>query len=67
MPGIRVREGQPIEVILKIFKRQIERAGVITEVRNRQAFEKPSVKAKRKSIAAKKRLLKQIRRTRQYT
>ena len=67
MPGIRVREGQTIEIVLKIFKRQIERAGVITEVRNRQAFEKPTEKAKRKSLAAKKRLLKQIRRTRQYS
>ena len=62
MPGIRVREGESIEGALRKFKRQCERAGVVAEIRKRQAYEKPSVRSKRKALAARKRALKQMRR-----
>ena len=61
MPGVRVRDGEPIERVMRIFKKQIEKAGVIAEVRKREFYEKPSIKKKKKRIAANKRRLKQIR------
>ena len=61
MPGVRIREGDSIDRALKIFKKQVEKAGVISETRKRQHYEKPSVKKKRKAIAARKRLTKQLR------
>lgn len=61
MPGIIIREGQSIELALKLLKKQVEKANIIKELRNRRHFEKPSVKKKRKSEAARKRLAKQQR------
>lgn len=40
---IPVKEGENVERALKRFKRKFEKTGVIKELRNRQAFEKPSV------------------------
>lgn len=61
MPGIKVREGDAIDKILKIFKKQVEKAGVIADIRKREFFEKPSIKLKKKALAARKRRLKQLR------
>jgi len=61
MPGIKVRDGEPIEKALKAFKKQVEKSGVISDVRKREFYEKPSVKLKKKRIAARKRLAKQLR------
>lgn len=61
MPGIIIRDGDSFEAALKKFKKQVEKAGTLSEVRKREHYEKPSVKRKKKEIAAKKRLLKKIR------
>jgi small subunit ribosomal protein S21 len=61
MPGIVVRDGQPIDLILKLLKKQIEKAGTIGELKRRTFYEKPSVKKKKKSAMARKRLAKQLR------
>ena len=42
MPSVRVRDNEPFEVAIRRFKRTCERAGVITDVRKREYFEKPS-------------------------
>jgi small subunit ribosomal protein S21 len=55
MPGISIRDGDSFESALKRFKKQVEKAGTLAEVRKREAFEKPSVKRKKKDIAARKR------------
>jgi len=55
MPGITVNEHEPFEITLRRFKKQCEKAGIISEVRKRQFYEKPSIKKKKKSLAAKKR------------
>ena len=55
---VRVRENESLESALKRFKRQCARAGVIQEVRKREHYEKPSVKRKKKSEAARKRKYK---------
>jgi small subunit ribosomal protein S21 len=58
MPGVKVRESEPFENALRRFKKQCEKAGVLSEVRRREYYEKPSVKRKRKIIAAKKKAAK---------
>ncbi len=61
MPGVRVRENDTFEVALRRFKKQCEKAGILSELRKRQHYEKPSVKRKRKALAARKRMLKKMR------
>lgn len=61
MPLVRVRDGESFDAALRRFKKQCEKAGVLTEVRKREHFEKPSVVRKRKSIAAQKRMAKKSR------
>lgn len=58
MSEIRVKEGESLESALRRFKRSTARAGVLAEVRKREAYEKPSVKRKKKSEAARKRKYK---------
>ena len=46
------KEGENIEKALKKFKRKFEKTGVVKELRNRQAFEKPSVTNRKKMMRA---------------
>ena len=55
MPEVRVRENENIESALKRFKKKIQKAGILSEIKRRDRYEKPSVKRKRKSEAARKR------------
>jgi small subunit ribosomal protein S21 len=61
MPGIRVKENEPFEVAIRRFKRTIEKAGLLTELRSREFYEKPTSERKRKLAAAVKRHHKRIR------
>ncbi len=61
MPGIKVKENEPFENALKRFKKQCEKTGILSEIRKREHFEKPSLRKKRKALAAKKRSLKRMR------
>lgn len=58
MPGIVIREGDSFEAAIKRFKKSCEKSGILSEVRKREAYEKPSVKRKKKAIAARKRGVK---------
>ena len=60
MPAIRVKENEPFDVALRRFKRSCEKAGVLTEIRRREAYEKPTTERKRKAAAAVKRHLKKL-------
>ena len=60
MPGIRLRDHEAFDSALRRFKRICEKAGILTEVRRREFYEKPTWKRKRKAAAAKKRLLKRL-------
>lgn len=62
MPNVRVRENEPFDVALRRFKRACEKAGVLTEVRRREYYEKPTSVRKRKAAAAVKRHLKKLSR-----
>lgn len=64
MPGITIREGDSFEGALKKFKKMCEKAGTLQEIRKREAYEKPSVKRKKKDIAARKRATKKPRKPR---
>ena len=61
MTGVRVRDGESFESALRRFKKTCEKAGILSEVRKREHYEKPSVKRKRKAILAKKRANKKER------
>ncbi len=55
MPEVRVGENESIESALKRFKKKIQKAGILSEIKRREVYEKPSIKRKRKSEAARKR------------
>ena len=61
MPYVRVRESDSFENALKRFKKQCEKEGILSEVKKREHYEKPSVKRKNKAIAARKKALKKFR------
>lgn len=54
MSEVKVGENESLENALKRFRRQCARSGVLGEARKRQHYEKPSVKRKKKSEAARK-------------
>ena len=58
MSTVRVGESENLESALKRFKRKCARDGIIGELRKREAYEKPSVKRKKKAEAARKRMYK---------
>jgi small subunit ribosomal protein S21 len=61
MTTIRVKENEPFDVALRRFKRTIEKLGLLTDLRAREFYEKPTAERKRKKAAAVKRNYKRIR------
>ncbi len=71
MPSVRLKENEPFEYALRRFKRSCEKAGILSETRRREFYEKPTQERKRKKAAAVKRSLRRLaretnRRTRLY-
>ncbi len=62
MPVIKIRDSEPFEVAMKRFKKQCEKAGILSELKRREYYDKPSVRKKKKAAAARKRALKKQRR-----
>lgn len=62
MPSVRLKENEPFEVAMRRFKRACEKAGVLSEVRRREFYEKPTAVRKRKLAAAVKRQQKKVSR-----
>jgi small subunit ribosomal protein S21 len=52
---VKVREGETFESALRRFNKKIKQNGVLSEVRRREHYEKPSVRRKKKLVAARKR------------
>ena len=52
---VKVGKNETLDSALRRFKRTCQKAGVLSEVRKREHYEKPSVKRKKKSEAARKR------------
>ncbi len=63
MPLIKIRDNEPFEVAMKRFKKQCEKAGILSELKRREYYDKPSVRKEKKAAAARKRALKKMRRT----
>ncbi|WP_343182569.1 30S ribosomal protein S21 [Buchnera aphidicola] len=71
MPAIKIRENEPFDIALRRFKRSCEKSGVLSEIRRREFYEKPTTQRKRAKASAIKRLIKKnlrenARRTRLY-
>jgi small subunit ribosomal protein S21 len=62
MPVVKIRDNEPFEVAMKRFKKQCEKAGILSELKRREYYDKPSIRKKKKAAAARKRALKKIRR-----
>ena len=62
MPAVKVKENEPVDIAIRRFKRACEKAGVVSEVRAREFYEKPTLERKRKAAAAEKRHYKRINR-----
>ena len=62
MPIVKVRDNEPFDIALRRFKRSCEKAGVLSEVRRRGFFEKPTWERTHKKAAAKKRHMKKLAR-----
>ena len=64
MTTVRVKENEPFEVAMRRFKRSVEKTGLLTDLRAREFYEKPTAERKRKGAAAVKRHLKKLARER---
>ena len=56
-----VRDNEAFEQAFRRFKKACEKSGILSEVKKREHFEKPSIRKKKKSIAARKRLMKKMK------
>lgn len=61
MAMVRLKDGENFESAFRRFKKSCEKAGILSEVKKREHFEKPSVRLKKKSMAARKRLVKKMK------
>ena len=55
MPTVQVKENEPLDIAIRRFRRTCEKAGILTEIRFREFYEKPTTVRRRKSIMAKRR------------
>ncbi len=58
MPGVIVRDKEPFEKALKRFKKTCEKAGIMSDMKRHQHFEKPSERRKRRLNAARRKMRK---------
>lgn len=62
MAIVRIRDNEGFEHAFRRFKKSCEKSGILSEIKKREHFEKPSVRKKKKSISARKRAAKKMRR-----
>ncbi|MCE3009558.1 MAG: 30S ribosomal protein S21 [Proteobacteria bacterium] len=63
MAMVKIRDSESFESAFRRFKKSCEKAGILSEVKKREHFEKPSVRLKKKSLAARKRATKKTKRS----
>lgn len=61
MPSVKVKDTESFEVALRNFKKKCEREGILSEIKKREHYEKPSVKKKKKILAARKKAAKRMK------
>lgn len=64
MTKVVVKDGEPFEKALKRFKKKVEAAGILKEVRRRECYLKPSIRRKEKQRSAEKRRRRSANRSR---
>ncbi|MFP4070676.1 MAG: 30S ribosomal protein S21 [Desulfovibrionales bacterium] len=64
MPGVILGDNDSFDYALRKFKKQVEKAGILSELKKRQHYEKPSIQKKKKEAAARKRLMKKMKKMR---
>lgn len=67
VPLVHVKEDESFENAMRRFKRKCEKSGILSELKKRQHYEKPSAKRKRKAIQARKKMLRKISEERRAT
>src|SRR5713226_9197344 len=60
VPLVHVKEDESFENAMRRFKRKCEKSGILSELKKRQHYEKPSAKRKRKMIQARKKMLRKL-------
>ncbi|MBN2009535.1 30S ribosomal protein S21 [candidate division KSB1 bacterium] len=58
MPAVKVRDNENFERALRRFTKACEKAGLMSDIKKHQHFEKPSERRKRKMNAAKRKMRK---------
>ena len=66
MPNVIVEENESFESALKRFKKKVEKAGIVSDVKRHQRYEKPSERKKRKRAAARRKMRKKMGRYGSY-
>ena len=66
MPKVIAREGEAFQVTLRKFKKSCEKAGLLSDIKKNNYYEKPSVKRRRKEKEARRKALKLLRKQRRY-
>lgn len=61
MAEVKALDGEDFERLLKRFKKEVEKAGILSELKKREFYEKPSERRKRRLKAARRRALKKAR------
>ena len=61
MPFVSMSDKDHFEESMRRFKKQVERAGILTEMRARMAYEKPTTRRKRLKLMAVKKLQRRLR------
>jgi small subunit ribosomal protein S21 len=54
MPSVKVRPGEPLDRALRNLKKNIDKEGILKTAKSKRFYDKPSVKKRAKSKAAKK-------------
>ena len=62
MPSVKVKENEPVDIAIRRFKRACEKAGVLSDVRKREFYEKPTQERNRKKAGAVKRYKNKLQR-----
>ncbi len=61
MAGVKIKENESFENALRRFKKVCEKAGILAEIKKREHYDKPSVRKKKKALAARKKAIKRAR------
>lgn len=67
MPKIKIKENESFDIVLRKFKRLCEKCGILTEVKKREFYEKPTIKRKKaKASAIKRRIKKKFKNNKKF-